>query len=98
LTFLGKAIRVHSWGLDPVGWAISVGIGSLSLIIAVFLKLIPLEKILPGGGSKEITKQELNRMSTMNLRKAHNSGFYQSRSRIMEVGRRESFADGRNQH
>ena len=36
------------WGLDPVGWVISVGIGSLSLISSVVLKFIPLEKYLPG--------------------------------------------------
>jgi len=57
LTFLGKAIRVVSWGLDPVGWAISIAIGSVSLIVAVIMKLIPLEKILPGGGSKELSKE-----------------------------------------
>ena len=54
MTFLGRAIRVVAWGLDPVGWAISIAIGSVSLLVGLLLKFIPLEKILPGGGDKEI--------------------------------------------
>lgn len=42
----------------------------------LILKFIPLEKILPGSGKKEITKHELERASTMNLRKKHDSNFY----------------------
>ena len=76
LTFLGRAIKVVKWGLDPVGWLISIAIGSTSLLISVILKLIPLEKYLPGGGATELDHKALDKASTLNLRKKHDSNFY----------------------
>ena len=66
------------WGLDPISWLFCICIGSLGLIVSIILKLIPLEKILPGGGKKEITPAELDKMSTMNLKKKHDSKFYRN--------------------
>lgn len=57
LTFCGPAIKVAMWGLDPISWLFCIAIGALGLIWAIILKLIPLERILPGGGNKEITKE-----------------------------------------
>ena len=76
MTFLGRAIKVVKWGLDPVGWVISIAIGSTSLLISAILKLIPLEKYLPGGGSHELDHKQLDHASTLNLRKKHDSNFY----------------------
>ena len=46
------------------------------MVWGLILKFIPLEKVLPGSGQKELTKAELDRASTMNLRKKHDSNFY----------------------
>ena len=45
LTFLGRAIRVTKWGLDPISWLLCIAIGMLSFIWSFFLKFIPFEKI-----------------------------------------------------
>lgn len=76
LTFTGPAIKVVWWGLDPISWVFCMAVGSLGLIMSVILKLIPLEKILPGGGQKELDKHDLDRMSTMAIKKRHDSNFY----------------------
>lgn len=78
LTFCGPAIKVAMWGLDPLSWLFCIAVGSLGLIWGIILKLIPLEKILPGGGKQEITKAELEKMSTMNIKKKHDSKFYRN--------------------
>lgn len=72
------------WGLDPLSWVFCIGIGAIGLIWSVILKQIPLEKILPGGGNKEITPAELEKMSTMNLKKKHDSKFYRNQSGIIK--------------
>lgn len=76
LTFCGPAIKTVWWGLDPISWLFCIAVASISLLISVILKFIPLEKILPGGGQKEITKEDLNKLSTMTLKKKHDSNFY----------------------
>lgn len=78
MTFCGPAIKVVMWGLDPISWLFCIVIGSLGLLVSVILKFIPLENILPGGGNKEITKEELEKMSTMNIKKKHDSKFYRN--------------------
>ncbi len=52
----------------------------LSWVWAVVLKLIPLEKILPGGGQKELSLEQLNRVSSMSIRREHNSHFFKQQS------------------
>lgn len=84
LTFCGPAIRVVQWGLDPISWIFTIAFGLFGMVWDLILKFIPLEKILPGGGSKEITKEELERTSTMNLRKKHDSNFYKHQSNIQK--------------
>ena len=76
LTFLGPAIRVVTWGLDPLSWLFCIAIGMLGLIWSVVLKLIPLEKILPGGGKEEISIEELGRLNTIALKKPHTKKFF----------------------
>ncbi len=82
LTFLGPAIRVVKWGLDPIGWLISIAIGSLTLICAFVLKFIPLERCLPGGGKEELKVEDLKKMNSLAVRKFHSREFYQNRSSI----------------
>lgn len=77
LTFLGRAIRVVKWGLDPISWVFCIAIGSLGLIWGFILKLIPLEKILPGGGKEAIPINGLRKFSSMSLRKGHDKKFFE---------------------
>ena len=77
LTFLGRAIRVVKWGLDPLSWLFCIAIGSLGLIWGFILKFIPLEKILPGGGKEVIPINQLRKFSSMSLRKGHNKQFFE---------------------
>ena len=92
LTLCGPAIKVVQWGLDPYGWAICVLFGMGGWIVSALFKFIPLEKALPGSGKEEITKEELNRRSTMSLKRDHNEEFYKKketlihRSSFMEAG------------
>ena len=76
LTFCGQAIQVVFWGLDPISWVFCIAVGALSLPVSVILKCIPAERWLPGGGSKEITTAELNRASSLSVRKSHTSAFF----------------------
>ena len=78
LTFAGLAIKTVWLGLDPISWLFCIAFGLIGILWGFILKLIPLEKILPGGGNKEITIDELNKMSTMNLKKKHDSNFYRN--------------------
>lgn len=71
LTFLGKAIRCVFWGLDPISWLFTIGIGTLTMLVNFLLKFIPLEKILPGSGKKGISKNELNKPSGAMLKRFH---------------------------
>lgn len=84
ITFLGPAIRVAFWGVDPLGWVICIVIGFISLIVAVILKLIPLEKILPGGGNKELDVKDLDRINTLSIRKSHSTQFYKQQSGLLK--------------
>ena len=48
LTFGDIAFRCAKWGLGPIGLAITTAVGSISLFVAMLLKLIPEEKCLGG--------------------------------------------------
>ena len=85
LTFAGPAIRVVQWGLDPISWGLCIVVGAIGLIWSVILKLIPLERWLPGGGSKELPLSELNKMSTMTFRKRHDSKFFKMHSGMIRT-------------
>lgn len=52
----------------------------VGLIWGVILRVIPLERILPGGGMKEVTQAELNRASSVSVRRSHNADFYKRQS------------------
>ena len=78
MTFAGLAIKTVWLGLDPISWLFCIVFGLIGMVWSLILKLIPLEKVLPGGGNKEITKEELDRMSTMNLKRKHDSNFYRN--------------------
>lgn len=73
LTFVGKAIRVVMWGLDPISWLFCIGIGILVWIWSFILKLIPLERILPGGGKEELKKEDLDKYNALGVKKSHTS-------------------------
>lgn len=73
------------WGLDPISWLFCMGFGVVGLLWSYMLKFIPLEKVLHGKGNKEITKVELENMSSMNVRKKHNSDFYRHQSSLKNV-------------
>lgn len=84
LTFCGPAIKTVWWGLDPISWVFCIAVALISMIWSVILKLIPLEKILPGGGKKEITREELDKMSTMTIKKRHDSAFFKKQSGMIK--------------
>lgn len=86
LTFCGYGIKTVMWGLDPVSWLLCIAFGALGLVWSYILKFIPLENVLPGGGDKELTKEELDRMSSINVRKKHDSNFYKHQSSLKNVG------------
>ena len=90
LTLCGPAIKVVQWGLDPYGWAICIAFGVGGWIFGAFSKFIPLQNILSGSGKEEITKEELNRGSTLSIRKKHDEDFFKRRE-SMNV--RKSFVD-----
>ena len=69
-------------GLDPISWLFCIAFGLIGMVWDLILKFIPAQKILAGSGHKEITKAELDRASTMNLRKKHDSNFYKHQSGI----------------
>lgn len=75
LTFTGLAIRVTQWGLDPVGWLISIAIGITMWPLFVLLKFTKSSKVfgrlLKGIGSREITSSEYKRASTMSLKRGN---------------------------
>ena len=52
----------------------------LSWVMGLILRFIPLEKILPGGGQKQVTAEELNRASSISVRRSHNADFYKKHS------------------
>lgn len=80
LTFCGLAIKTVWLGLDPISWVFCIAFGLVGLIWNFILKMIPLEKVLPGGGNKELSLDELNKMSTMSVKKRHDSNFYRNQS------------------
>ena len=93
LTLCGPAIKVAQWGLDPYGWALCIVIAMGSWIWSFIFKFIPMEKILKGSGNEEISTEELNRSSTISLKKAHDQEFFQRRE-SMKI--KQSFVRGKS--
>lgn len=85
LSLCGPAIRVVQWGLDPLSWLLCVFIGSWGLVIGLIFKFIPMEKVLCGGGKKEISLGDLNKMSSMTLRKRHDSEFFKNKPGLVKT-------------
>lgn len=52
----------------------------IGLLWGLLLRVLPIERILPGGGQKEVTKDELNRASSVSVRRSHNNDFYKRQS------------------
>lgn len=84
LTFCGPGIKTVWWGLDPISWIFCIAVALIGMLLNFILKLIPLEKVLPGGGQKEITQQDLNKLSTMSIKKRHDSNFYRNQSGMIK--------------
>ena len=84
LTFCGPGIKTVWWGLDPISWVFCIAVALISMLLNFILKLIPLEKVLPGGGQKEITQQDLNKLSTMSIKKKHDSNFFRNQSGMIK--------------
>lgn len=82
LSLFGPAIKVVQWGLDPYGWAICIAFGIGQWIFVFIFKFIPIEIFLPGAGKEVITKEELNRTSTMGIRRTHDDKFFKRNSII----------------
>lgn len=95
LSIVGPGMQIVQWGLDPVSWIFCLGVGSLSLLLSLILKFIPLQNILPGGGSKEIKLSELNKASSLSIRKNHSSQFFKQQTGLMK---RTSVIEDRNLH
>lgn len=101
LTICGPAIKIVQWGLDPYGWLICIVFALGSWIWSAIWKFIPLDKKLEGAGKEPITRESLNRMNSIAIRKTHDEGFYKSRQSISlapgfegvgALGRRTSIA------
>jgi len=79
LTFAGVAIRVVQWGLDPVGWIISILFAIAIWVVMFFAKLLGtstlFKKCFKGYGNQEISKAELDRRSTISIRRTHTKQF-----------------------
>lgn len=79
LTFTGVAIRVVLWGLDPVGWLISICFAFGIIPLMTLAKILGTSKIFmkftKGIGNEEISKEQLNRRSTISIRRGHSSRF-----------------------
>ena len=90
LTFGGPAIRVHQWGLSPAQWGISIFIGLLGIPVRYLLLCIKFERLCgdKGVGSKEITKEELDKKSSVSIRKSHNRNFYKKQPSMVQKGSR----------
>lgn len=84
LTFCGPGIKTVWWGLDPISWVFCIAVALIGMLLNFILKLIPLEKVLPGGGQKEITQQDLNKLSTMSIKKRHDSNFFRNQSGMIK--------------
>ena len=54
LTFGHAALNVVTWGLQPIGWLVSIGIGATGLISSFILKLLPLEKLCSRMGEDTV--------------------------------------------
>jgi Ca2+ transporting ATPase len=90
LAFGGLAIRVHQWGLGPAQWGISILIGLLGIPVRYLLVCLKFEKLCgdKGVGSREITQEELNKKSSVSLRKSHNKDFYRKQPSMAQKGSR----------
>lgn len=95
LLFVGPAMQIVQWGIDPAGWALCLGVGSTAMLMSLILKFIPLEKILPGGGDKEIKLADLNKASSLSIRKNHSSQFFKQQTGLIK---RTSVIEDRNLH
>ena len=95
LAFVGPFMQVVQWGLDPVSWVFCLAVGSTALLLDLILKFIPLERILPGGGSKEIKLSDLNKASSLSIRKAHSSQFFKQQTGLIK---RSSIIEDKNLH
>lgn len=63
-----------------------IGVGLTGWIWGLILRFVPLEKILPGGGTKEVTREELNRASSVSVRRSHNADFFKKHSVFEKKG------------
>lgn len=42
ITFMGRFFQLYQyWGLNPIQWLISVGLGALTVPVSIFLRLLP---------------------------------------------------------
>ena len=77
ITFCGAAIRVHSWGLGPAQWGLSIAFGLLSLLCRLVVRVLPFEKMCNKGvGNKELPKEELNVKNSISVKRSHTQNFY----------------------
>jgi len=95
VSVVGPGVQVIQWGLDPVSWIFCLAVGSISLLVSIILKFIPLERVLPGGGSKEIKISDLNKASSLSIRKGHSLSFYKQQTGLVK---RTSVIEDRNLH
>jgi len=87
ITFCGTAIRVHSWGLGPAQWGLSIAFGLLSLVCRAILIFIPFEKLCSKGvGNKELPVEELNAKSSVSVKRSHTKNFYSKQPGLGKKG------------
>lgn len=88
ITFLGMAIKVARWGLDPVGWIISIVIASGIWIWMALVKMAGTSRLFKlcfkGYGNKEISKEELNSRNVISIKRGHSKKFMNEQPSIMK--------------
>lgn len=69
VTIGNVAFRCRPWGLGFIGWGISLAFGIGGLIVNIFLKIIPEDKLCPKMGNKvETPSKGGRRMRSLSLR------------------------------
>lgn len=79
LTFTSVALRIVQWGLDPVGWVISIcfafGVWPVMALAKVAGTAAIFRRFFKGFGNKELKRKNLDRPSTISLRRTHSKRF-----------------------
>ena len=80
LTFAGPLIKVTMFGLDIVGWLITIAFGLFGLVWGVLISLLPIEKLFGGLGSQEVKPEKLDLPNSISIRRSHTNAYFKRNS------------------